>query len=70
MPLVNPPVIDVCDLNFVGTSLKTLPSEEVFDQTALEQSIDAIDRDYCAERDLPRGERVPIATVLQHPDGM
>ena len=66
--LVNPPVIDVCDLNFTETSLETLPSGDVFDQTALDEALEAIDRDHCADHDLPRGHRVPIAHILEQAD--
>ena len=63
--LVNPAVIDVCDLNFTDTSLRVLPSEDVFDQTSLVQALEIIDRDYCADNDFPRGHRVPIARILE-----
>lgn len=62
--LVNPPVIDVCDLNFVDTPLKTLAAKDVFDQTRLEAEVATIDDVYCAENGLPRGERVPLAQIL------
>ena len=62
--LVNPPVIDVCDLNFVGTRLHTLPAEDVLDQTSLDAAVAEIDYDYCESNDLPKGERVPIAHIL------
>ena len=63
--LVNPPVIDVCDLNFTDTSLKVLPPADVLDQTALVEALDTIDRDHCAENNLPQGDRVPIAHILE-----
>jgi len=63
--LVNPPVLDVCDLNFTGTSLKVLPSRDVLDQTALVAALDAIDRHHCEDNDLPGGHRVPIAHILE-----
>ena len=63
--LVNPPVIDSCDLNFTETSLKVLPSEDVFDQTSLIEMVETIDREYCAENELPQGHRVPIAQILE-----
>lgn len=64
VPLVNPPVLDSCDLNFVGTSLHVLPPGDVLDQTALVQELEAIDRHYCIDNELPAGERIPIARIL------
>ena len=64
VPLVSPPVIDVCDKNFVGIPLKTLPVADRMDQTALEHAASAIDADYCEREGLPRDERIPIAHVL------
>ena len=63
--LVNPPVIDVCDLNFGGTSLKMLPAGDVFDQTALVDKLEAIDVDHCASNGLPQRDRIPIAQILE-----
>ena len=63
--LIQPPIIDSCDLNFIGTSLKTLPSEDVYDQSALIEGLESIDRDHCADHDLPRRERVLIAHILE-----
>ena len=63
--LVNPPVIDVCDLNFTTTSLDLLPSDDVFDQTELVEALETIDRDHCADNDLPRRDRIPIARILE-----
>ena len=63
--LVNPPVIDVCDKNFIGTSLKMLPEKDVFEQTNLEADVSEIDTEYCKRNVLPRGERVPIALILR-----
>ena len=62
--LVNPPVIDVCDLNFSGTPLELLPAQDVFEQTALVEKLNEIDRDHCAAHELPQGERIPIAAIL------
>ena len=63
--LVNPPVIDVCDLNFTDTSLKALPAGDVLEQTALVEALETIDRDHCADNDLLQGHRVPIARILE-----
>ena len=63
--LVNPPVIDVCDLNFAETSLKILPSGDVFDQTALVEELETIDRDHCTDNNLPQRDRTPIAHILE-----
>ena len=65
VPLVNPPVIDACDLNFTEMPLQVLPSGDVFDQTALVEALETIDRDHCAQNDLPRGHRIPIAQILE-----
>jgi hypothetical protein len=65
--LVNPPVIDVCDLNFTDTSLKGLPPGDVLDQTAFVESLEALDEAHCTENDLPRGDRIPIARILFAP---
>jgi hypothetical protein len=64
VPMVNPPIIDSCDLNFTDVSLKLLPSRDVLDQTAITAGLEAIDRDHCADNDLPQGERIPIAQIL------
>jgi hypothetical protein len=64
VPLVNPPVTDVCDLNFTETPLELLPAEDVFEQTALVEKLNEIDRDHCADHELPQGERIPIAGIL------
>jgi hypothetical protein len=68
--LVNPPVLDVCDLNFVGTPLACLPPEDAIDQTDLDAAVAGIDDAYCERNGLPRGERIPIARILadQDPD--
>jgi len=63
--LVNPPIIDACDLNFTETSLKVLPSKDVFDQTALLEVLETIDRDHCVDNDLPQRHRIPIAHILE-----
>jgi len=63
--LINPPIIDSCDLNFTETSLKDLPSGDVFDQTALVEALETIDRDHCADNDLPERRRISIAHILE-----
>jgi hypothetical protein len=65
--LVNPPIVDVCDLNFVETPLNTLPSTDVYDQTSAVELLDAIDREHCDRNGLPHGERIPIAQLLDLP---
>lgn len=62
--LVNPPVLDVCDLNFVGVRLPSLPAEDVLEQTELDGKLAAIDDTYCERNDYPQGERVGIAQIL------
>jgi len=68
VPLVNPPIVDACDLNFSGTSLKTLPSRDVLEQTALVERLETIDREHCADNDLPRGGRIPLADIFDQED--
>ncbi len=63
--LVNPPVIDVCDLNFTDTPLKLLPPADVFDQTALVEALETIDGDHCSDNDLPQRQRILIADILE-----
>ena len=62
--VVNPPVVDVCDLNFVGTALKVLPAEDVYDQSDLVAALESIDRDHFDSHDLPRRERILLADAL------
>jgi Fe-S-cluster containining protein len=63
--LVNPPIIDSCDLNFTEyASLRVLPTEDVLDQTRYVEELDAIDRDHCTDGDLPQAERIPLASIL------
>ncbi len=62
--LVNPPVIDVCDLNFVDMPLTALPAADVLEQTELDGELKAIDDAYCERNDFPKGERVGIAQIL------
>jgi Fe-S-cluster containining protein len=64
VPMVNPPIVDVCDLNFVELSLKALPLVDVYDQTTAVESLEAIDREHCERNELPLGERIPIAHLL------
>ena len=61
---MNPPVIDVCDLNFVDVPLETLPAEDVLDQTSLDAELAAIDAEFCARHDLRTDERIGIAQIL------
>ncbi len=65
VPMVQPPLVDVCDLNFTGTSLKLLPPEDAFDQTAMNEELESIDREYCNENGLPERGRVPITSILE-----
>ena len=62
--LVNPPVLDACDLNFTDTTLKVLQSRDILDQTALLEVLESIDRDHCDGNDLPQRHRIPIAQIL------
>lgn len=64
VPLIQPPRLDVCDLNFTDTPLTSLPADDVIDQHEIERTLDGIDADWCAARDLPRRERLPLANVL------
>ncbi len=63
--LVNPPVIDVCDLNFTDIPLKLLPPADVFDQTTLVEALETIDGDHCTDNELPQGQRILIAHILE-----
>ena len=63
--LVNPPIVDACDLNFTETSLSVLSSEEVFEQTALVEELETIDSDHCTENELPQRQRILIAHILE-----
>ena len=63
-PLVHPAKIDACDKNFQGTSLKTLPPEDVFDQARLNERLDRLDAEYRQPHHLPDGERVPLAQII------
>ena len=62
--LVNPPVIDVCDLNFVDVTLESLSPEDVLEQTGLAAKLAAIDADFCAHHGFPMGERIDIVQIL------
>ncbi len=64
VPMVQPPVVDVCDLNFTETSLKLLPPDDAYDQTSMTDELESIDREYCKENGLPERGRVPIASIL------
>lgn len=65
VPMVRPPLVDVCDLNFVGIAPASLPPEDVIEQTSLVEQLDEIDLEYCESNDLPAGERIPIASILR-----
>ena len=60
----HPPVVDACDLNFVGVALRKLPLEHVFEQSALDSQLESIDRDHCEDHDLPPRQRVLLADIL------
>jgi Fe-S-cluster containining protein len=64
VPLVSPAVVDVCDKNFVGIPLKSLPAFDLMDQTRFDQALAEIDGEHCEREGLPREERIPIAQVL------
>ena len=64
LALIQPPVIDVCDKNFVGESLKVVSEVDVIDQTDLVQELTEIDRDYCKQKKLSDVVRIPIAAIL------
>jgi len=65
VPLVNPPIVDSCDLNFSDTRLQLLSPVDTFDQTALLEALETIDRDHCIAHGLPRRQRIPIAQILE-----
>lgn len=64
VPLIHPSRIDVCDKNFTNIPTKSVPIEDVLDQTSLTGKLAEMDAAYCDEHDLPRGERVPLAHIL------
>lgn len=61
---MNPPVINVCDLNFVDVTLESLSPEDVLEQTGLAAKLAAIDADFCAHHGFPMGERIGIVQIL------
>lgn len=67
VPLIHPSLIDVCEknfTNFTGVATKSLPVEDVIDQTSLTAELAEIDAVYCDAHELPRDERVPLAQIL------
>jgi len=64
VPLIHPARINVCEKNFTEVSTKSLPIEDVLDQTSLTAELAEIDANHCDERDLARGDRVPLAHIL------
>ena len=64
VPLIHPSRIDVCEKNFTEVSTKSLPIDDVLDQTSLTAELAEIDASHCDEHELPRGERVPLAHIL------
>jgi len=64
VPLIHPSRIDVCDKNFTEVSMRSVPVEDLLDQTSLTGELAKIDAGYCDEHELPRGERVPLAQIL------
>ena len=65
VPLIQPDIVDVCDKNFVGVNPA---SEDVIDHTGVLDSLAEIDADYCDERGMPRGHRIPLADILTECD--
>jgi hypothetical protein len=63
--MVNPPIIDACDLNFTDGALGSVPSRDVLDQTDLLGMLEEIDRDYCIDNGLPRRDRIFLAHILE-----
>ena len=64
VPLIHPSRIDVCEKNFTEVSTKSVPIEDVLDQTSLTGELAEIDAEYCDEHELPCGEKVPLAHIL------
>jgi hypothetical protein len=62
--LLHPSRIDVCDKNFTAVPTKSVPVEDVLDQTSLMGELAEIDAAYCTEHELSCGERVPLAHIL------
>ena len=65
VPLVRPPVVDCCDLNFTDVEPGSLPERDQLDQTAVVESVESLDREYCADRGLSPERRIPIAEILR-----
>ena len=57
VPLIHPSKIDVCDKNFKEVALDALASEDVLDQTELNEKLESIEPN-------TRDERVPLAKIL------
>ena len=64
VPLIHPSRIDVCEKNFTEVPTKSVPLEDVLDQTSLTGKLAKIDAAYCDEHELPSGERVLLAHIL------
>ena len=64
--IIAAPTVDVCDKNFVGVDKRTLPEEDILDQTGLTGALGEINAAYCAANDLPMDERIPLAQILAH----
>ena len=62
--LLAPPVIDVCELNFVDIDTGHLPERDVLDQTDSMERLTKINADYCTTHGLSAKERIPIAQIL------
>jgi hypothetical protein len=56
------PLVDVCPRNFVGHD--TLPADTILDQVTLSTVLGALDAARADETGRPRGERVPLETLL------
>lgn len=68
VPLAEKKVIDVCDKNFVGVALHTLPEHDSLDQVALMARLAKLNDAHCAEHNLDPEERVPLAHILSTQD--
>ncbi len=64
VPMIQPPVIDVCDLNFTDVRLERLPDEDILEQSEIEERVAELNRTFCEARGLDPAERIPLAQIL------
>jgi hypothetical protein len=62
--LIDPPIIEVCEKNFVGIDTTGLPETDVLDHTVVMEEQSRVNAHYCAAHNLRPDERIPIARIL------